>query len=80
MLAMTTPRKGRQGRKDGAKKPNRTGVPFYVNIEPAIDEAMARYLDSTEPRVSKTAAAESALKAFLRSKGFWPPAGSEGGE
>ena len=73
MLAMAKARK-RNDEPSEPRKPNRTGVPFYVYVDLAIDEAMTRYLESTEPKVSKTAAAESAFKAFLREKGFWPPA------
>lgn len=55
------------------KKPNRSGVPLHVWIDPAIAEALQSYLEATEPKVFKTAAVESALKDFLRAKGCWPP-------
>ncbi len=80
MLAMAKERKKKDEPK-APRKPNRSGVPFYVYVDPAIDEAMRLYIESTEPRVSKTAAAESAFKAFLREKGFWPlKADQEGGK
>lgn len=52
---------------------NRAGVPLHVRINPAIDQALATYLESSDPEIKKTAAVESALKEFLAEKGFWPP-------
>lgn len=63
----------RTGSGSGGKKPQRSGVPLHAWIEGKIMTALESYLDSTEPRVSKTAAIESALKDFLKGKGFWPP-------
>lgn len=48
-------------------------VPLFVQLEPEIARALAEYLEATDPEVSKTAAVESALKDFLRGKGYWPP-------
>jgi hypothetical protein len=55
------------------RRPNRTGVSLHVYIEPAIDGALQGYLDASEPKVSKTAAVETALREFLRARGHWPP-------
>lgn len=63
----------REGDSGKAKKPRRAGVPLHAWIDEAIMSAMDSYLKATEPRVSKTAAIEVALKDFLRGKGFWPP-------
>ncbi len=53
--------------------PNRTGTPLHVWIDPEIAEALQGFLASADPRISKTAAVESALREFLRPRGFWPP-------
>jgi hypothetical protein len=63
----------RKGSGAGGRKPQRSGVPLNAWIEESIMQALESYLDSTDPRVSKTAALESALKDFLKGKGFWPP-------
>lgn len=55
------------------KKPQRSGLPLHVWIDPEINQALLDYLEDTEPRVFKTSAVESALKDFLRNKGYWPP-------
>ncbi len=55
------------------RRPNRSGESLHVYIDPAIADALRGYLAATEPEVSKTAAVESALREFLRSKGQWPP-------
>lgn len=52
---------------------DRAGVPLHVWIDSEIAAALQGYLDETEPSVFKTAAVESALKDFLRSRGHWPP-------
>lgn len=59
---------------DEPKRPNRTGVSLHVYIDPAIDGALAAYLQGSEPQVSKTAAVETAIREFLGRKGHWPPA------
>jgi cytochrome c553 len=41
-------------------------------IDADVFDALDDYTDGAEPRVSKTAAIESALKDFLRKQGFWP--------
>ncbi|MFO0846623.1 MAG: hypothetical protein U0797_30360 [Gemmataceae bacterium] len=74
MLATMAKRKGSGS---SGKKPQRSGVPLNAWIEEPIMQALEMYLDGTDPRVSKTAALESALKDFLKGKGFWPPPGSK---
>ena len=59
--------------KTPAPKSARTGVPINVWVDEEVSAAMDAYLASTDPVVSKTAAVDSALKQFLREKGFWPP-------
>lgn len=65
----------RRTNKPGPSAPRSDEV-LHVRIDPAIDAALDAYLDATEPRVSKTAAVESALREFLRAKGYWPPKSS----
>ena len=55
------------------KQPSsRTGTPLHAWIDDEIAGAFQEYIESTDPRVSKTASLETALKEFLRSRGFWP--------
>jgi hypothetical protein len=68
MLSMSEPKK----RPKKPRKPSRTGVPLHVWIDQDLAAALQDYLDSTDPKVSKTAAVESALRELLRGKGFWP--------
>lgn len=78
MQAMTRPRKKASDDKPAdvkpadVRRPNRTGVPLHIYVHTEIDQALQEYLESTEPRVPKTAAVESALRAFLAERGFWP--------
>lgn len=57
--------------------PNRAGEPLNVWIQTALIEALQRYIDSTDPRVSKTATVESSLAAFLARHGFWDLKGNK---
>lgn len=69
-------------KKPGAsKRPNREGVPVNFWLDEALAAAFGAYVESTSPRVSKTAAHEAAIREFLERKGFWPPKGDgeEGG-
>jgi hypothetical protein len=54
------------------KRPNRSGISLHVYVDPVIDAALQRYLDSAVPAVSKTAAVEAAIIDFLRARGCWP--------
>ncbi len=58
---------------DQPKRPARTGSPLHAWIDPAIMEALDAYVESTEPRVTKTSTIETAIKDFLRRQGRWPP-------
>jgi hypothetical protein len=60
------------------KKAVRAGIPVNVWVDTEINTSLTAYLASEEPQVSKTAAVESALRAFLQGKGFWPPPAEEG--
>lgn len=46
---------------------------IHAWVDDELADALQAYVDSTEPRVSKTSTIEAALRAFLREKGFWPP-------
>lgn len=54
------------------KKKDEPKVPLFVQLDAEIAAAFSEYLDATDPKVGKTAAVESALKDFLRGKGYWP--------
>lgn len=65
-----------------SKKQNKTGRPatgrkpfvtLYVRVPPSLGEALAAYMDATEPRPGKNAVIETALRRFLESQGAWPP-------
>ena len=58
------------------KRPaRRNRVALHVLIAPALAEALGGYLSSAEPRVTRTAAVESALREFLKARGQWPAEG-----
>lgn len=50
----------------------RSGEPINCWVRTEIMESMRAFLASTRPRVSKTAAVEEALIAFLEARGFAP--------
>jgi hypothetical protein len=54
----------------------RGGVSTHVYLDPAVAAALAEYLASAQPRTSKTAVIELALREFFQSRGAWP--GKEG--
>ena len=60
------------------KRPNRTAPQLGTSIDTAIREAMmsyiAEYNETAEHEATIRTTVEAALKAFLRSKSFWPPA------
>lgn len=63
-------------KEDGdAKRPNRVGVSLHVYITPELAEALERFTENSEPKVSKTAAVETALLKLLREAGELPPKG-----
>lgn len=64
---------------DRPKRPpaNRDGVPLNVYIGQPLAAALTAFLDSTDPRVSKTATVESSLAAFLARHGFWDLKGNK---
>lgn len=66
-------KKRRHGDEPPRPAPNRSGVPIHAYVDPAIVAQLDVYLDGTRPKVSKTAAIEDALIAFLEGKGHWPP-------
>ena len=63
-----------------AKKPERSGVALNLRIDEDIHAAMESYIadhnSKDEHKASKTSTVEGALKQYLKSKGFWPRAGS----
>lgn len=71
----TMARKKKSGEAQEAAKPaaQRSGMPIHVWVDEDLARAFTAYIESTEPRVFRTAAVEVALKDFLRKKGFWPP-------
>lgn len=50
----------------------RSGVALHVTIDPELAAALADYLAESDPKIPKTSAVESALRAFLSTKGHWP--------
>lgn len=50
----------------------RAGTAINVYVDDALGDALDAYLESTEPRVSKTAYIEALIKADLRRLGRWP--------
>lgn len=48
----------------------RAGEPINVWVRQEIMAALRSYLAASKPRVSKTAAVEEALEAFLSERGF----------
>lgn len=57
-----------------SKKSVRTGRAVTAWLDSDLWAAFDRYIQSLDPTPSNTAALESALRHFLREKGFWPPA------
>jgi hypothetical protein len=72
MLPMSSKRKKPSGGSSGPRKPSRSGTPLHIWIDEDLAQALQGYLDSTDPRVAKTAFVESVLREALRVKGFWP--------
>ena len=62
------------------QRPNRTGESLHVYIDPAIGEALRRFIAESEMRPSKTTAVEIGLRLLLTREGFWPPAQEKGGK
>ncbi len=68
--------KRNQSKKQGdspPSQPSRTGENLNVWVRADLVKALRRWLGKVRPRVTKTAAIEEALEAFLREKGEWPP-------
>ena len=53
--------------------PTRSGEPVNVWVSVELMNTLREYLAATRPKVTKTAAVEEALEAFLASKGFSVP-------
>lgn len=62
------------------RKQARSGSPLHAWINEELMAALDAHLEGTDPRISKTAFIETALKKLLREYGAWPPKASEGGE
>lgn len=76
-MTMTKERKPRPGTDNPAggepsKKATRSGAPLHCWIDPDVMAAVDEYVEESEPRVSKTAFVEAALKDLLRKYGCWP--------
>lgn len=56
-----------------AKSPRRSGENLNVWVRSELFAALLGWLETTKPRVSKTAAVEEAIEAFLAERGHWPP-------
>ncbi len=54
-------------------KPNRTGVPLNVYIDPQLRAVLDAYLAHAKPKISLTATVEDALQDYFQAKGMWPP-------
>jgi hypothetical protein len=60
----------RSRRRTKRRDPNRSPTyNLYVRISKDIGEAFQAFVDSSEPRASKKAHVETALKAYLRTAG-----------
>lgn len=55
----------------------RSGVSVHVYIDPAVSEALTKYVQSQVFPPKKTAVLELALREHLERAGFWPPPKSE---
>lgn len=53
----------------------RTGENLNVWIRSDIVEALRAYVDTIEPRTTKTAVVETALIRYLKEAGYWSPSG-----
>lgn len=73
-------KKRRHGEEPEPQRPNRTGVSLHVYIDPALDEALRRFLAESELQPSKTAFVEMGLRMALKQMGYWPPPEKEGGK
>lgn len=71
IMARTPKKTG--GEDEQSKKQARSGAPLHAWIEEAIMAALDAYLEGTDPRISKTAFVEMALRKALRDVGCWPP-------
>ncbi len=58
--------------KKKAKRPERT-EPLHCWLDVELLAQLRVYTKQADPRLSKTATVESALKAYLAERGFWPP-------
>jgi hypothetical protein len=57
----------------GGEKPPRSGTALHCWIDDDLHAALEAFRKATEPEPSKTRTVETALKDFLRLRGFWPP-------
>lgn len=55
----------------------RSGASIHVYIDPVVNEALTKYVQSQVFRPAKTAVLELALREHLERAGFWPPKKSE---
>lgn len=55
----------------------RSGASIHVYIDPLVNEALTKYVQSQVFRPAKTAVLELALREHLERAGFWPPKKSE---
>jgi hypothetical protein len=72
MPVMAKRRKPKEASASAPNRPTRSGVAINAWIDEQIAAALDDYVASTDPRVSKTAAIEAALRDFLRKQGMWP--------
>lgn len=59
---------------EGETKPKggRTKVGFFVELPPALLEALEAYLATLRPKVLKTNLTQTLFEDFLTKQGFWP--------
>lgn len=72
MLHMSKRKARPRGEPSLPQTPNRSGENLNVWIRADLVEALRRWLETTRPRVTKTAAVEEALEVFLSQRGCWP--------
>lgn len=74
------PKLGRPRKYDspiGGEPGDRSGASIHVYIDPLVNEALTKYVQSQVFRPAKTAVLELALREHLERAGFWPPKKSE---
>ena len=71
-MSFVAERKKKPGRPKGSfRRPPAVGL--NLKIRKDLVGGMLRYMENTIPMPTKTAVIETALLAFLKEQGYWPP-------